>query len=61
MSVDWNFKRMEAAWLEPPEAEVYTHCDCCGEPIYEGEEYYSINGWEICEECIGSYRRMAGE
>jgi formylmethanofuran dehydrogenase subunit E len=41
-----------------------TRCDECGEPIYEGEEYYDdIEGYDICVDCISEwinrYRREA--
>lgn len=40
--------------LEPPEDKrrvVYT-CSCCGEPIYEGDEYWELCGSYYCEACI---------
>ena len=39
--------------LDPPEAIPLFHCEDtsgCGEPIYEGEEYYEIDGFKLCEE-----------
>lgn len=41
---------------EPP--EVYK-CSCCGEPIYEGDTYYDIDGDAWCEECILDTRKEA--
>ena len=27
-------------------------CDECGEPIYDGEKYYELNGEAICGDCV---------
>lgn len=29
----------------------YLYCECCGERIYEGDEYYSPDGYPYCEYC----------
>lgn len=38
--------------MNPPEYEPNLPCDHCGKGIYEGEEYYSINGENLCEDCV---------
>lgn len=45
--------------LDPPEPEVALYCDCCGEPIYVGEDYYDLSDIycktgvdNVCSECI---------
>ncbi|WP_455653649.1 hypothetical protein [Phascolarctobacterium sp.] len=48
--------KIEADWLAAPEdaelLEVYT-CGLCGSPIFEGEEYLSVdNCGEVCSECL---------
>lgn len=42
----------------PPPPVAYT-CDCCGEPIYEGDDYYDIDGVAWCEDCIRAARKTA--
>lgn len=37
---------------EPPEPEPKRHCDRCGEPLYEGDTIYDIDGEIICEKCL---------
>lgn len=35
--------------------EVLT-CEHCGQPIYEGEDYYSdVDGEDICEQCFDKW------
>lgn len=50
---------------EYPEIEPYCQCDMCGEPIYDGEDYWDINGDIVCEDCLLEYmqcfKRTAGE
>lgn len=44
------------------EAEAVVICTCkeCGEPIFEGDDYYEIYSEEyICEECISKFRKEA--
>lgn len=48
--------------LDPPEAEeaeAAIYCDECGEPIYEGEDYYEIREVVYCERCIEDMRVTA--
>lgn len=42
------------------EAEVWSYCDICGEPIYEGDYYYEFDGDGVyCENCVR--HKCAGE
>lgn len=42
----------------PPPPVVFT-CYNCGEPIYEGDNYYDIEGEAWCEECIDDALKTA--
>lgn len=35
----------------PDDPEPVTHCNHCGEPLYEGDALYGIDGG-ICEDCL---------
>lgn len=41
---------------EPP---IFDHCHECGYEIYDGDEYYEIDGKNYCEACVGSCLRTA--
>jgi hypothetical protein len=49
--------------------KVFCTCECCGQEIYEGEEYLEIDGDNIHEDCFDEYaketldpiKRVAGE
>lgn len=34
---------------EPP---IYSKCEICGEPIYDGDEFYQIDDHDYCESCV---------
>ena len=42
----------DRAYLEPPdnESKAVLECFFCGEDIYEGDDYYLLNGFNCCEE-----------
>ena len=44
----------DRAYLEPPdnEAKAVLKCFFCEEDIYEGQDYYVLNGFNCCEECL---------
>lgn len=44
---------------EAPIAKIFTYCDVCGEPIYVGDDYYKIDGKDICDDCINDFRKVA--
>lgn len=40
-----------------PEPPVFDECEACGAEIYEGDEYYEIDGHNYCEACVnGGYK-----
>lgn len=41
---------------EPP---IFDYCEECGEPIYDGDEYYHIGDKNYCEACVQSSYRTA--
>ena len=47
--------------LDPPESREPDALVCtrCGEPIYEGESYYRIYGYAVCEHCMDDFREIA--
>ncbi|PRR70887.1 hypothetical protein [Clostridium thermopalmarium] len=40
-------------------AKVVDTCSECGCNIYEGDEYYDINGLILCQNCLSDYKREA--
>ena len=38
--------------LEPPEPDRVTRCCRCCEWIYEGDEYFTLDGDDYCSECF---------
>ena len=39
--------------LDPPEYPEHTFkCDFCGDPIYDGDIYGAVDGWNACKECM---------
>lgn len=42
-----------------PEPKKFGKCNECGYDIYEGDDYYEINGETYCEACICSFLRIA--
>lgn len=43
---------------EPDDIVVFT-CAWCGEPIYNGNDYYDLDGDAVCEDCMLSARKTA--
>lgn len=47
--------------LEPPPEDIEEvtlgYCDCCGEPIFEGDTYYALWDCMVCESCVDDARR----
>lgn len=41
------------------EPEAVERCANCGEPIYEGDDYYEIGGECYCEVCVDDARKTA--
>lgn len=42
--------------LDPPKPEVIAICMECGEAIYAGDEWYTIEGIDYCEECVNRFK-----
>lgn len=46
---------------EPDEPKPVAYCNCCGDPLYEGDVLYTIDGG-ICECCLNDrYREFVEE
>lgn len=41
------------------EPQIFAYCEDCGEPIYDGDEYYDIGGHKYCEACVHKSYRTA--
>ena len=35
-----------------PERPVFDCCEICGADIYDGDDYYELNGHKYCETCV---------
>ncbi len=49
-------------YLEPPDYEAHAvfSCDYCYRGLYEGDEYYDIEGEVYCEDCLkDNFRKFA--
>ena len=42
---------------DPFADRIAFHCDDCGGPIYEGEDYFNIYGFRLCERCVFEWLR----
>ena len=47
---------VDAEW-QPMDKPV-KKCDSCEGGLFEGDEYYDIDGFCICPECIGDYLKV---
>lgn len=36
-------------------------CENCHGSIYDGEEYYDVDGTIICKQCMNDFKKIAGE
>lgn len=54
---------IETIYLTPPENEGIPVLKCffCEEDIYEGEEYYLLNGFYCCRECLDTHFKFVAE
>lgn len=50
-------------YLEPPdnESEKVLKCYFCGSWIYEGDDYYSLDDLNCCEDCLNLHYRQTAE
>lgn len=53
-----NRMAVDEEWPDE-ELQIVYYCSDCGEPIYEGDDYYEIAGDIICEKCIDNYKHTA--
>ncbi len=53
----------DKAYLTPPDNEAIPilKCGFCGEYVYEGDEYYSMDEADICEECMDKHFKRTAE
>ena len=53
----------DRAYLEPPdnEAKPALQCYFCDADIYEGDDYYVLNGFDCCEECLDVHFKFTAE
>jgi len=47
-------ERIKTDWQEK---DIIHICDNCGADIYEGNEFYSLEGYNLCEECFDEIQR----
>ena len=43
---------------EEPQPVIVTECSNCGQDIFEGEEYYLVDGNNYCENCMEGFRKV---
>lgn len=44
---------------QPDEPSPKAKCDCCGDDLYEGDYIFTVNGENLCMDCLNdNYRRM---
>ena len=53
----------DRAYLDPPdnESKAVLECFFCGEDIYEGNDYYLLNGFNCCEEWLDVHFKFTAE
>ena len=45
----------------PRRMELFALCDECCDPIYIGDEYYEIRGYQFCSWCVENMKKEAEE
>lgn len=50
---DYRYERRKAVMVDT--------CKECRYEIYEGEEYYDINGLILCDQCNSYFKKIGGE
>ena len=53
----------DRAYLTPPDNEAIPVLKCffCEEYIYDGDEYYVLNGFNYCENCLALHFRFTAK
>lgn len=54
---------IEKEYLTPPDNDAIPVLKCffCEEDVYEGEDYYILNGFYCCENCLDAHFRFTAE
>ena len=54
---------IEKNYLTPPDNEAIPVLKCffCEEDVYEGDEYYVLNGFYCCEDCLDIHFKCTAE
>lgn len=57
-------RNLEAPWIGDDDygsnkRELVHVCEHCDAGIYEGDEYYDIEGYIVCTDCISTYKKTA--
>ena len=42
---------------DPQCACAVTACTLCGRELYDGDEFYAVNGAAVCEDCLADFAR----
>ena len=56
-----NYIEKERIKSDLQEKNVIHNCDNCGADIYEGNEFYSLEGYNLCEDCYDEIQRKEKE
>lgn len=43
--------------VDPQKARCVTACSLCGRELYDGDEFYAVNGAAVCEDCLTDFAR----
>lgn len=43
----------------PEDENPLFECDLCGCGIYEGDSYYEVSDFIVCEDCIDDFKKVA--
>ncbi len=61
MCIECGYYRCPSNCPNASSPAPYCKCEICGKDIYEGDEYYEIDGHAYCEDCIWNSSKIAGE
>ena len=42
---------------DPQCALCVVRCSLCGGELYDGDEFYAVNGAAVCEDCLADFAR----
>ena len=37
--------------------QAAAYCSLCGRTLYDGDEFYAVNGLSVCEDCLPGFAR----